>query len=231
MEDAFNLKRSVCIGCVCWPQSILSLKWWLLSSLVTWWNDDRLEIRRYWVEVVFQCLMPHCVRCMPPRDLDCCRFRCCYIIAVEGSVSLAACVCLQVEVGLYRFAPWGHKEYLWFLRQPGYTKNGLSKRMDISLKDMPRLNSPEHINLYQLELLLILDMIVKQVLVHFIKQKGQIFALVLLILYSSLFTALSSDALCHLTGDPGEEVQCLIMKISSMFDRMPTSVVVLIVFV
>lgn len=103
--------------------------------------------------------------------------------------------------------------------------------MDISLKDMPRLNSPEHINLYQLELLLILDMIVKQVLVHFIKQKGQIFALVLLILYSSLFTALSSDALCHLTGDPGEEVQCLIMKISSMFDRMPTSVVVLIVFI
>lgn len=28
-------------------------------------DDDELDIGKYWVEVVFQCLPPHCVRCMP----------------------------------------------------------------------------------------------------------------------------------------------------------------------
>lgn len=29
-------------------------------------GDDEVGIRKYWVEVVFRYLMPHCVRCMPP---------------------------------------------------------------------------------------------------------------------------------------------------------------------
>lgn len=77
-------------------------------------DDDGLGIRKYWVEVVFQCLLPHCVRWMPQLIYTSCGCGCC---RCRSHCIFAACVCFEVEVSLYGFAQWGHKEYLWFIRQ------------------------------------------------------------------------------------------------------------------
>ena len=64
------------------------------------WNKGSTELR-----LCSGVLLPHCVRCMPQSSftlvMAC---GCCYTVAVEAAVSLAACVCVEVEVSLCEFA-------------------------------------------------------------------------------------------------------------------------------
>lgn len=56
--------RGVCslgLGGFCPPPQI---KWIPMSGSGDR-GDDGLGLRKHWVEVVFRCLLPHCVRCLP----------------------------------------------------------------------------------------------------------------------------------------------------------------------
>lgn len=104
LEDAFKVcgvyERCLKVFCL-WNDSYCppTVKWLSLTRAGVMMPTDA---PRCWVEDVFQCLLPRCVRCFDEVWV-CCSCRCSYAVTVDGNVSLAACVCLQVEVSLYTF--------------------------------------------------------------------------------------------------------------------------------